>query len=54
MGKRRWVNRPQKRSLPGPHSDAAHKAITAELIRLSLGGRPHRPELHQNRRWKQV
>lgn len=29
----------------GPHSDAAHHAIAAELVRLTLGGRPERPEL---------
>lgn len=28
------------------HSDAAHRAIEAELVRLTLGGRgPRRPEL---------
>lgn len=29
----------------GPHSDAAHRAITTELVRLTLGGKPDRPEL---------
>lgn len=28
-----------------PHCDAAHAAITTELGRLVLGGRPARPEL---------
>lgn len=28
-----------------PHSDAAHRAITAELVRLTLGGGPERWEL---------
>lgn len=28
-----------------PMSDAHHAAITAELRRLTLGGRPDRPEL---------
>jgi hypothetical protein len=28
-----------------PHSVRAHVAIARELVRLSLGGRPERPEL---------
>ena len=28
-----------------PVSDAHHAAITTELVRLTLGGRPGRPEL---------
>lgn len=30
-----------------PHSVRAHLAITRELIRLTLGGKPARPELEQ-------
>lgn len=29
----------------GPMSDAMHQAVTSELVRLSLSGRPNRPEL---------
>lgn len=28
-----------------PHTDAGHDAITAELVRVTLGGKPDRPEL---------
>ena len=31
-----------------PHSVRAHLAITTELVRLCLGGKPERPELTQH------
>jgi hypothetical protein len=40
------VSYPRPSSAPPPrHSDAAHDAITGELLRVSLGGRPEREEL---------
>jgi hypothetical protein len=43
-GPRAWFQVPARHQA-GLHTNAAHEAITAELVRLTLGGKPDRPEL---------
>lgn len=40
-----WLDEAPTYAAAGPHGDAAHRAISAELVRLTLGGKPDRPEL---------